>query len=219
VPALGKEYFFAECQGPGTRPIVHYVAAPSRRLNFAECGTLRSAKAFAECPTKCTRQSPRCWHFFFRVSFAECNTRQSLCRVFLELCRVFLTLGKVAVSRSACWICVEFLKKQWCSWWICVKSVKCISAHVSIFLERIIPYFLWWCAPPAWWMCSPYDDNAHVWTRICEFFRNHSFFRGWCAAGDDYNMQYFYRNYRLILIYYIVQLFIRIYPKFYHYVS
>jgi hypothetical protein len=42
--ALGKDDFFAECQGPGTRQSVRYVPAPSRRLNFAECGTLRSAK-------------------------------------------------------------------------------------------------------------------------------------------------------------------------------
>jgi hypothetical protein len=43
--ALGKDYFFAECQGSGTRQIVRYVPAPLRRLNFAEYGPLRSAKA------------------------------------------------------------------------------------------------------------------------------------------------------------------------------
>ena len=32
--------------------------------------------------------------------YAECNTRQSICRVFLGLCRVPLTLGKTTVSRS-----------------------------------------------------------------------------------------------------------------------
>jgi hypothetical protein len=32
------------------------------------------------------------------VSFAECNTRQSLCRVFFEFCRVFFTLSKLTVS-------------------------------------------------------------------------------------------------------------------------
>ena len=36
-----------------------------------------------------------------RVLYAECNTRQSICRVFLSVCRVPLTLGKSTVSRSA----------------------------------------------------------------------------------------------------------------------
>ena len=36
-----------------------------------------------------------------RVLYAECNTRQSICRVFLGVCRVPLTLGKSTVSRSA----------------------------------------------------------------------------------------------------------------------
>jgi len=35
------------------------------------------------------------------VLYAECNTRQSVCRVFLVLCRVHLALGKSTVSRSA----------------------------------------------------------------------------------------------------------------------
>ena len=36
-----------------------------------------------------------------RVSFAECYTRQTLCRVFFRLCRVPLALGKPPDSRSA----------------------------------------------------------------------------------------------------------------------
>jgi hypothetical protein len=55
--------------------------------NFAECQAL--GKAFAECPIKDTRQIRFCRQFFYRVSFAECNTRQSLCRVQIGLCRVF----------------------------------------------------------------------------------------------------------------------------------
>jgi len=38
-----------------------------------------------------------------RVLYAECNTRQSICRVFLGVCRVPLTLGKSTVSRSVCY--------------------------------------------------------------------------------------------------------------------
>jgi hypothetical protein len=48
--------------------------------NFAECQAL--GKVFAKCPIKDTRQRRFCRQFFYRVSFAECNTRQSLCRVF-----------------------------------------------------------------------------------------------------------------------------------------
>jgi hypothetical protein len=33
-------------------------------------------------------------------AFAECDTRQSLCRVFLRLCRVLWALGKALVSGS-----------------------------------------------------------------------------------------------------------------------
>jgi hypothetical protein len=49
--------------------------------NFIECQTL-------ECPTKNTRQRRLCRLFFYRVIFAKCYTRQSLCRVQLGLCRV-----------------------------------------------------------------------------------------------------------------------------------
>jgi hypothetical protein len=38
----------------------------------------------------------------FGKAFAECDTRQSLCRVFLRLCRVLRALGKAPVSGSAC---------------------------------------------------------------------------------------------------------------------
>ena len=36
-----------------------------------------------------------------RVSFAECDTRQTLCRVFFRLCRVLVALGKCPDSHSA----------------------------------------------------------------------------------------------------------------------
>jgi hypothetical protein len=47
-----------------------------------------SAKSFAECPTKSTRQRRLCRCTVCRAFFAECYTRQRLCRVFLRLRRV-----------------------------------------------------------------------------------------------------------------------------------
>jgi len=65
---------------------------------FAECRY--SAKAFAEYPKNSTRQRLLCRLKFCRMAFAECDTRQRFCRVFLGLCRVPQTLGKTWVSRS-----------------------------------------------------------------------------------------------------------------------
>jgi hypothetical protein len=109
-----KVTIFAECLSVGTRQRVFLCRVPwtwhsanhplcpysVTALKFCRVRDFVLGKGFAECPMKCTRQSPLCRHFLFRVSFAKCNTRQNLCRVFLELCRVFLTLGKVAISRS-----------------------------------------------------------------------------------------------------------------------
>ena len=67
---------------------------------FFLCRVSALGKAFAECPIKNTRQRPLCRPEFCRVLFAECGTRQRLCRMYLGLCRVFLTLGKASVSRS-----------------------------------------------------------------------------------------------------------------------
>jgi hypothetical protein len=57
--------------------------------------------ANAECPTKSTRQRGRCRCTVRRAFFAECYTRQSVCRVFSRICRVPKALGKGAVSGSA----------------------------------------------------------------------------------------------------------------------
>ena len=57
-------------------------------------------KDFAECPKKDTRQKCLRRHFFYRVRFAECHTRQTLCRVQKGLCRVYSTLGKQGQSGS-----------------------------------------------------------------------------------------------------------------------
>ena len=62
-----------------------------------------SAKGFAECPIKDTRQSWLCRHFFWRVLFAECYTRRTICRVFYVFCRVFWALGKFRESGSGYW--------------------------------------------------------------------------------------------------------------------
>ena len=67
-------------------------------FNFAECRVL--GKGFGECPIKDTRQSWLCRHFFWRVPFAECYTRRTICRVFYAFCRVFRALGKLKESGS-----------------------------------------------------------------------------------------------------------------------
>jgi hypothetical protein len=59
-----------------------------------------SAKRFAECPRKSTRQRRLCRCTVCRAFFAECNTRQSLCRVFLRLRRVLQALGEAIDSGS-----------------------------------------------------------------------------------------------------------------------
>jgi hypothetical protein len=76
----------------------------TRRRN--SCFSLPSApwhstNIFAECPRKNTRQRRLCRCTVCRAFFAECHTRQSLCRVFLRLCRVLRALGKALVSGSA----------------------------------------------------------------------------------------------------------------------
>jgi hypothetical protein len=57
-------------------------------------------KVFAESPTKSTRQRGCCRCTVRRAFFAECYTRQNLCRVQNSLCRVFRTHGKEADSGS-----------------------------------------------------------------------------------------------------------------------
>jgi len=57
-------------------------------------------KAFAECPIKYTRQRVLCRSIFCRVCFAECHTRQRLCRVQYSLCRVPQALGEEPESSS-----------------------------------------------------------------------------------------------------------------------
>jgi hypothetical protein len=60
-----------------------------------------SANIFAECPRKSNRQRSICRCTVCRAFFAECYTRQSLCRVFLKLRRVLPALGEEVDSCSA----------------------------------------------------------------------------------------------------------------------
>ena len=55
---------------------------------------------FAECPINGTRQSWLCRYYLWRVLFAECGTRRTICRVFYVVCRVFRALGKLKESGS-----------------------------------------------------------------------------------------------------------------------
>jgi hypothetical protein len=76
----------------------------TRRRN--DCFSLPSAlwhstNLFAECPRKSTRQRRLCRCTVCRALFADCDTRQRLCRAFLRLCRVLQALGKVVDSGSA----------------------------------------------------------------------------------------------------------------------
>ena len=60
-----------------------------------------SATSLPSARQKNTRQISVCRQNVYRVSFAECNTRQTLCRVFLGFRRVPMALGKVPESGSA----------------------------------------------------------------------------------------------------------------------
>ena len=100
--ALGTVATFAEClsqwRSAKRRPLPsvwpwHSAKPPSRwrspswRLFFAECQIS-------------TRQRGLCRSTVYRAPFAECNTRQTICRVYIGLCRVPEALGKEAVSSS-----------------------------------------------------------------------------------------------------------------------
>ena len=52
----------------------------------------------AECLINGTRQSWLCRNCLWRVLFAECYTRRTICRMFYAFCRVFWALGKLKES-------------------------------------------------------------------------------------------------------------------------
>jgi hypothetical protein len=96
---LGKGNVFAECHQR------HSAKAPSPSPGavtaafFAEY-FLALGKVCVECPKKSTRQRRLYRCTVCRALFAECDTRQRLCRVFLRLCRVLQALGKAVESAS-----------------------------------------------------------------------------------------------------------------------
>jgi hypothetical protein len=98
--ALDKANFFAECHKR------HSAKPPSPSPGAVTChfslpsALWHSAKSFAECPTKSTRQRRLCRCTVCRAFFVKCYTRQSLCRVFLRLRRVLQALGKAIDSGS-----------------------------------------------------------------------------------------------------------------------
>ena len=69
-------------------------------LFFCRMSENAPGNLFTVCQTKGTRQRTSLPTVVYRVRFAVCYTRQSLCRVFFGLCRVLLAHGKLDESRS-----------------------------------------------------------------------------------------------------------------------
>jgi hypothetical protein len=127
--ALGKEPdmgilpsgFFAECPRWHSAKIDSVPSADGQTLGKDAISVTRrrndrfslpsapwhSANLFVECPRKSTRQRRLCQCTVCRAFFVECDTRQSLCRVFLRLCRVLQALGKGGDSGS-----VSYMKED-----------------------------------------------------------------------------------------------------------
>ena len=101
--AIGKHGCFAECQIPDTRQTRRDSLYVVMLLFFCQASVSVLGKVFAECPIKNTRQRDVYRHCRCRVLFAECYTRQILCRVFFGLCRVPVAHGKATVSGSVSW--------------------------------------------------------------------------------------------------------------------
>jgi hypothetical protein len=119
--ALGKEPdmrtlpsgFFAECPRWHSAKMASLPSAIEHTLgkdgSFAECCPGHSAKTPSPSPGTVTAaflcrvlsgQRRLCRCTVCRAFFVECDTRQSLCRVFLRLCRVLQALGKGGDSGS-----------------------------------------------------------------------------------------------------------------------
>jgi len=111
---LGKEARFAQClevdtwqrsqvcrvSGPGHSANAPWPSRCRRVTFFRRASVLTLGKVFAECPIENTQQRDVCRHCRCHMLFAECYTRQSLCRVFFCLCRVPVAHGKASVSSS-----------------------------------------------------------------------------------------------------------------------
>jgi hypothetical protein len=114
--ALDKDLFFVQCRLADTRQseLLCRVSPGTLGKDFVSvtrrhngCFSLpsapwHSANRFAKCPRQSTRQRRLCRCTVCRALFAECDTRQSVCRVFLRLCRVLQALSKACDSGSAC---------------------------------------------------------------------------------------------------------------------
>jgi hypothetical protein len=93
-----------------------------------------SANLFAEYPRKSTRQRRLCRCTVCRAFFAECHTRQSLCRVFLRLCRVLRALGKASVSGSE--------RREYICWLSYIMSNNLTSLNIQIEVStELVPEF------------------------------------------------------------------------------
>jgi hypothetical protein len=119
--------FFAECWPVGTlQQYLHCRVSPRTLCKDAVSVTSRPwwplffteyhlalGKLCAECPTKSTRQRSLCWCTFCWALFAECDTRQRLCRVFFWVCWVLQALGKAPDSSS------DNTVDSWCDTTLC----------------------------------------------------------------------------------------------------
>jgi hypothetical protein len=109
-----------------------------RDNNFSLPSTLRHlTNIFAECPIKSTRQRSLCRCTVRRAFFAECNTRQSLRRVFSRLCRVLQTLSKEADSDSALrclWTMADILDSTECFGRLGQPILRCLERILSFSL-------------------------------------------------------------------------------------
>ena len=114
VTALGETGHFAECRRCGTRQRIFWEkikkifcrvpdTSPLGKGDVRRAVSVRSTflcRVLTECPIYCTRQRTLCRQKLCRRVFAECNTRQTLCRVQTWVCRAFRALGKEPVSSS-----------------------------------------------------------------------------------------------------------------------
>jgi hypothetical protein len=97
---LGKEIPFLSSVTKYTRQrrrLRHSGAVTAAFLCRVLPGTWQSLCRVLE---KRTRQRRLCRCTVRRALFAECDTRQSLCRVFSRLCRVLQALGKEALGKE-----------------------------------------------------------------------------------------------------------------------
>jgi hypothetical protein len=140
-PRPGHRYrFFADCNGSGTRQRSTLCRVPYQALGkVPDMGTtlvnsLPSAvrQTLGKDVVSVTRRRNGCFSLpsareqvlgkegfcrctVCRALFAECDTQQSLCRVFLRLCQVLQALGKVVGSGSVSYLFLIMLTLKYFS--------------------------------------------------------------------------------------------------------